>query len=72
MTFKGKKSVGICEIRVGTLKGKKSVGICEIRVGTLKGKKSVGICENCGRKTIGAHFWREPLASSQISAEIRE
>ena len=42
----------ICEICV-TFKGKKSVGICEIRVGTLKGKKSVGICENCGKKKEG-------------------
>ena len=40
-TFKGKKSVGICEIRVGTLKGKKSVGICEI-CGTFKGKRICG------------------------------
>ena len=35
-----------------TFKGKKSVGICEIRVGTLKGKKSVGICENCGKRGL--------------------
>ena len=47
-------------------KSVKSVGL------NNQSEKICVICEICVTKTTGAHFWREPLASGQISVEIRE
>ena len=68
-----KKSVGIREI-CGTkiideknlCKSVKSVGLKQSM------RKNLRHLRNLRDKKIGAHFWREPLASGQISAEIRE
>ncbi len=35
-------------------------------------RKNLRHLRNLHDKNKGAHFWREPLASGQISAEIRE